>query len=85
MCPDERALLTDISIRKVYRRTQMCQPDIHSDYLVHCQSYIDSALCEGNKTCTIEISSRDYVQCEDKTYSPTYFFVQYTCTQSNAT
>jgi len=81
-CPDETALLTDISIRKVYRRTQMCEPDDHSEYLIHCQTFIDSSICEGNKTCSITISSRDYIQCEDKTYTPTYFFVKYTCTQS---
>ncbi|CAF0789143.1 unnamed protein product [Rotaria sordida] len=80
-CTDETALLIDITISKVYRRTQMCEPDIHSEYLLHCQSYIDGSSCEGNKTCSIEISSRDYIQCEDKTYTPTYFFVKYTCTQ----
>ena len=81
-CPDETALLTDISIRKVYRRTQMCEPDDHSEYLISCQSSINSSICEGNKTCSISISSRDYLQCGDKTYTPTYFFVKYTCTQS---
>ncbi|CAF1129590.1 unnamed protein product [Adineta steineri] len=80
-CSDERALLTDISIRKVYRRTGMCEPDDHSEYLVNCQAFIDGSSCEGNKTCSIEISSRDYVQCGDKSYAPTYFFVQYTCIQ----
>ncbi|UJR22979.1 hypothetical protein I4U23_026006 [Adineta vaga] len=80
-CGDERALLTDITIRKVYRRTQMCAPDDHSEYLVHCQAFIDGSSCEGNKTCSIEISSRDYLQCGDKTYPPTYFFVKYTCIQ----
>jgi hypothetical protein len=81
-CPDETALLTDVSIRKIYRRTQMCAPDVHSDYLVHCQGHVDGSMCEGNKTCSIEVSSRNYVQCGEKTYSPTYFFVKYTCTQS---
>ncbi|CAF0944294.1 unnamed protein product [Adineta steineri] len=81
-CPDETALLTDVSIRKVYRRTQMCEPDIHSDYLIHCQGTIDGSSCEGNKTCIIEVSSRNYVKCGDKNYAPTYFFVKYTCTQS---
>ncbi|CAF0880388.1 unnamed protein product [Adineta steineri] len=80
-CPDETALLTDVSIRKVYRRTQMCEPDIHSDYLIHCQGTIDGSSCEGNKTCIIEVSSRNYVKCGDKNYAPTYFFVKYTCTQ----
>ncbi|CAF3768063.1 unnamed protein product [Rotaria sordida] len=80
-CPDETALLTEVTIRKVYRRTQMCAPDVHSDYLIHCQELIDGSLCEGNKTCSIEVSSRNYVQCEDKAYAPTYFFVKYTCTQ----
>lgn len=82
-CSDDRALLTDVSIRKVYRRTQMCAPDDHSEYLVHCQAFIDASACEGNKTCTIDISSRDYLQCGEKTYAPTYFFVKYTCIQSN--
>jgi hypothetical protein len=81
-CPDETALLTDISIRKVHRRTQMCEPDHHSEYLIYCQSYLDSSLCEGNKTCSITISSQDYIQCGEKRYAPTYFFVKYTCTQS---
>ena len=81
-CPDDTALLTDVSIRKIYRRTQMCEPDVHSDYLVHCQGLIDGSVCEGNKTCSIEVSSRNYVQCGEKTYSPTYFFVRYTCIQS---
>ncbi|CAF4281715.1 unnamed protein product [Rotaria sp. Silwood2] len=80
-CSDETALLIDITISKVYRRTQMCEPDVHSEYLIHCQSYIDGSSCEGNKTCSIEISSRDYIKCKDKTYAPTYFFVKYTCTQ----
>ncbi|CAF0948702.1 unnamed protein product [Rotaria sp. Silwood1] len=80
-CSDETALLTDITIIKVYRRGQMCEPDVHSEYLIHCQSYVDGSLCEGNKTCSIAISSRDYIQCEDKIYTPTYFFVKYTCTQ----
>jgi hypothetical protein len=60
----------------------MCEPDFHSEYLVHCQGSIDGSLCEGNKTCSIEVSSRNYIQCGDKTYAPTYFFVTYTCTQS---
>jgi hypothetical protein len=60
----------------------MCEPDDHSEYLIHCQAFIDSSICEGNKTCSITISSRDYIQCEDKTYTPTYFFVKYTCIQS---
>ena len=81
-CSDERALLTDITIRKVYRRTQMCAPDDHSEYLVHCQAFVDGSSCEGNKSCSIDISSRDYLQCGDKSYAPTYFFVRYTCTQS---
>ena len=81
-CPDDKALLTDISVRKVYRRTQMCAPDDHSDYLVHCQSFIDASTCEGNQTCSIEFSSRDYLQCGEKTYAPTYFYIQYTCIQS---
>lgn len=81
-CPDENALLMDISVRKVYRRTQMCEPDDHSEYLIHCQSSLDSSLCEGNQTCSITISSQDYLQCDEKTYAPTYFFVKYTCTQS---
>jgi hypothetical protein len=81
-CPDEAALLTEISIQKVHRRTQMCEPDDHSEYLIQCQSSIDSSACEGNKTCSILISSQDYIQCGDKTYAPTYFFVKYTCTQS---
>lgn len=81
-CPDEQALLTDISIRKVYRRTQMCQPDDHSEYLIHCQGSMDGSICEGNQTCSIEISSRDYLQCAGKTYIPTYFFVKYSCTHS---
>ncbi|CAF3328105.1 unnamed protein product [Rotaria sp. Silwood1] len=80
-CPDETALLTEVTIRKVYRRTQMCEPDVHSDYLIHCQELIDGSLCEGNKTCSIEVSSRNYIQCGDKAYAPTYFFVKYTCTQ----
>jgi hypothetical protein len=61
----------------------MCEPDVHSDYFVHCQGLIDGSSCEGNKTCSIEVSSRNYIQCGGKTYSPTYFFVKYTCTQSN--
>lgn len=81
-CPDESALLTDVIIRKVYRRTQMCAPDIHSEYLIQCQELIDGSSCEGNKTCSIEVSSRNYLQCGDKSYTPTYFFVKYTCTQS---
>jgi len=81
-CPDETALLTDVSIRKVYRRTEMCEPDVHSDYFVHCQGLIDGSSCEGNKTCSIEVSSRNYIQCSGKTYAPTYFFVKYTCIQS---
>ncbi len=60
----------------------MCEPDDHSDYLVHCQGFIDGSLCEGNKTCSIEVSSRNYIQCAGKNYAPTYFFVKYTCTQS---
>ncbi|UJR25937.1 hypothetical protein I4U23_007285 [Adineta vaga] len=80
-CPDETALLTDVSIRKVHRRTQMCEPAVHSDYFVHCQGSVDGALCEGNKTCFIEVSSRNYIQCSSGTYAPTYFFVKYTCTQ----
>jgi hypothetical protein len=60
----------------------MCEPDVHSDYLVHCQGFIDGSSCEGNKTCIIEVSSRNYIQCGGKTYAPTYFFVKYTCTQS---
>ncbi|CAF1521161.1 unnamed protein product [Adineta ricciae] len=80
-CSDERALLTDITIRKVYRRTQMCAPDDHSEYLVHCQAFVDGSSCEGNKSCSIDISSRDYLQCGDKSYAPTYFFVKYTCIQ----
>lgn len=80
-CPDESALLTDVTIRKVYRRTEMCEPDDHSDYLVHCQGFIDASNCEGKKTCSIEVSSRNYIQCENKKYAPTYFFVKYTCTQ----
>ena len=60
----------------------MCAPDDHSEFLVNCQSFIDGSLCEGNKTCSIEISSRDYIQCGEKKYTPTYFFVKYTCTQS---
>ena len=83
-CPDENALLMDISIRKVYRRTQMCEPDDHSEYLIHCQSTMDSSACEGNQTCAITISSQDYLQCDGKTYAPTYFFVKYTCTQSKS-
>ncbi|CAF0774894.1 unnamed protein product [Adineta ricciae] len=59
----------------------MCEPDVHSDYLVHCQGSIDGSLCEGNKTCFIEVSSRNYIQCSGGTYAPTYFFVKYTCTQ----
>lgn len=81
-CPDETALLTDIIITRVYRRKEMCEPDVHSEMLIHCQAYIDGSMCEGNKTCLVEISSRDYLQCEDKTYAPTYFYVKYTCTQS---
>jgi len=81
-CPDERALLTDVTIRKVYRRTQMCEPDDHTEFLIHCQAYVDSSACEGNQTCSIQISSRDYLQCHDKIYTPTYFFVKYSCTQS---
>lgn len=61
----------------------MCEPDIHSEYLVNCQGLIDGSHCEGNKTCSIEVSSRNYVQCSGKTYPPTYFYVKYTCTQSN--
>ncbi|CAF2808394.1 unnamed protein product [Rotaria sp. Silwood2] len=80
-CPDETALLTEITILKVYRRTQVCEPDVHSDYLIHCQELIDGSLCEGNQTCLIEVSSRNYVKCGDKAYVPTYFFVKYTCTQ----
>lgn len=80
-CPDDKALLTDISVRKVHRRTQMCAPDDHSDYLVHCQSFIDASTCEGNQTCSIEFSSRDYLQCGEKNYAPTYFYIQYTCIQ----
>jgi hypothetical protein len=60
----------------------MCEPDDHSDYLAHCQGFIDGSSCEGNKTCLVEVSSRNYIQCGDKTYAPTYFFVKYTCTQS---
>ena len=81
-CSDEHALLTDITILKVYRRTQMCAPDDHSEYLVHCQAFVDGSSCEGNKSCSIDISSRDYLQCGDKSYAPTYFFVKYTCIQS---
>lgn len=80
-CPDDQELLTDVTIRKVYRRTQMCEPDDHTEFLIHCQAYVDSSLCEGNQTCSIQISSRDYLQCQNKTYTPTYFFVKYTCTQ----
>ncbi|CAF2181410.1 unnamed protein product [Rotaria magnacalcarata] len=80
-CSDNRALLTDVTINKVYRRGQSCEPEFHSEYLVHCQSYIDGSACEGNKTCTIEISSRDFLHCEDKIYTPTYFNIRYTCTQ----
>ncbi len=60
----------------------MCEPDDHSEYLIQCQSFIDSSLCEGNKTCSITISSRDYIQCGDKKYIPTYFYVKYSCIQS---
>ena len=60
----------------------MCAPDVHSDYLIHCQRLIDGSSCEGNKTCLIEVSSRNYLQCGNKAYAPTYFFVTYTCTQS---
>lgn len=62
----------------------MCQPDVHSDYLVHCQGLVDGSSCEGNKTCSIEVSSRNYIQCGGKNYTPTYFFVKYTCTQSKS-
>jgi len=60
----------------------MCEPDDHSDYLVHCQGFLDASNCEGKKTCSIEVSSRNYIQCANKKYAPTYFFVKYTCTQS---
>ncbi|CAF2074473.1 unnamed protein product [Rotaria magnacalcarata] len=80
-CPDDTALLTDVTIRKVYRRTQSCDPDFHSDYLIHCQEHIDGSSCEGNRTCSIEISSRNYIKCGDKRYPPTYFLVKFTCTQ----
>ncbi|CAF4325542.1 unnamed protein product [Rotaria socialis] len=80
-CLDNRALLTDVTINKVYRRGQSCEPEFHSEYLVHCQSYIDGSACEGNKTCIIEISSRNFLHCEDKIYTPTYFNIKYTCAQ----
>lgn len=60
----------------------MCAPDVHNDYLARCQGSIDASSCEGNKTCSIEVSTRNYVECEGKSYPPTYFFVKYTCTQS---
>ena len=60
----------------------MCEPDDHTEFLIHCQAYVDSSACEGNQTCSIQISSRDYLQCHDKIYTPTYFFVKYSCTQS---
>ena len=82
-CPDDKALLTDISIRKVFRRNRMCEPDDHSEYLVHCETFLDASMCEGNHSCRIDISSRDSIQCGEKSYLPTYFFVKYTCTQSN--
>lgn len=60
----------------------MCAPDVHSDYLVHCQGFLDGSSCEGNKTCSIEVSSRSYIECGGKTHAPTYFYVKYTCSQS---
>ncbi len=73
-----------MSIRKVYRRNEMCQPADHSDYFVYCQGSIDGSSCEGNKACSVEVSSRNYIQCGGKNYTPTYFFVKYTCTQSKS-
>ena len=60
----------------------MCEPDVHSDYLAHCEGFIDGSSCEGNQTCSVEVSSRNYIYCGGKRYAPTYFYVKYTCTQS---
>ncbi|CAF0743914.1 unnamed protein product [Didymodactylos carnosus] len=81
-CPDDDALLTDVIVKKVYRRTKRCEPDVHTEYLIHCQNNINATQCEGNHSCTIDISSTDYVLCKDgERQAPTYFFVKYTCMQ----
>ncbi|CAF0941109.1 unnamed protein product [Didymodactylos carnosus] len=81
-CPDDDALLTDVIINKVYRRTKRCEPDVHSEYLIHCQNILNATQCEGNHSCTIDISPTDYVLCKDgERQTPTYFFVKYTCMQ----